>query len=59
MGTSQRLIATIPNNLVLGTDIEAAQVYATPHLNIIETRLMMPLGCQFQDLGAMAVNDQA
>lgn len=59
MLTSQRLIATLPNNLVLGTDIEAAQVYATPHLNIIETRLMMPLGCQIQDLGAMAVNDQA
>ncbi len=59
MGTSQRLIATIPNNLVMGTDIDRVAVYPTPHLNIIQTRLMMPVGFEIQDLEAIYVNDQA
>jgi len=59
MGTSQRLIATINNNAVMGTDLDRIQVHATPHLNIIQTRLMMPVGFEWQDLEAMYVNDQA
>lgn len=59
MGTSQRLIATVPGNLVFGTDIEQITLHATPHLNILNIRQMMPVGCQIQDLEAIVVNDQA
>jgi hypothetical protein len=57
--TSQRLVYTVPNNLVFGTDLEQVQVSATMRRNIIEVRNMMPVGCQIQDLGALFVNDQA
>lgn len=59
MGTSQRLIATIPNNLVFGTNTEAIQISATARRNIVEVRAMMPVGCQIQDTDAIWVNDQA
>lgn len=59
MGTSSRLIATVENNLVFGTDIERVQVAASQRRNIIEVRNMMPAGTQIQDLGAIVVNDQA
>lgn len=59
MGTSARLIATVPNNLVIGTDIEQIQIASSVRRNIIETRPMMPIGCQIQDLDAIVVNDQA
>jgi hypothetical protein len=59
MGTSSRLIATLPDNLVFGTDVERVQVAASQRRNIIEVRLMMPIGTQIQDLDAILVNDQA
>lgn len=59
MGTSGRLIATIANNLVLGTDMQQIAVAASMRRNIIESRLMMPVGCEIQDLEAMVINDQA
>jgi hypothetical protein len=58
MGTSQRLIATIDGNLVFGTDVERIQIAATARRNIIETRAMMPVGCQIQDTDAIFTNDQ-
>lgn len=61
MGTSQRLIATKRGNLVLGTDLDRMSMYPTPHLNLLQTRLMMPFGCQIRDIGAevLTINDQA
>lgn len=59
MGTSARLIATVANNLVFGTDMEQIAVAASTRRNIIEVRNMMPAGCEIQDLDAIAVNDQA
>lgn len=59
MGSSGRLIYTMPNNLVFGTDIERVQVAASMRRNIIEVRHMMPAGCQIQDLDAIVVNDVA
>jgi len=59
MGTSQRLIATIDDNLVFGTDLEGVSMYPTPNFNILKVRLMMAGGCQIQDLEALVVNDQA
>jgi hypothetical protein len=59
MGSSDRLIYTLPNNLVFGTDVENIQVAASVRRNIIESRPMMSAGCEFQDLEAMIVNDQA
>ncbi len=59
MGTSSRLIATVENNLVFGTDVERVQVAASMRRNIIEVRLMMPVGMGIQDLDALVVNDQA
>jgi hypothetical protein len=57
MGTSGRLIATVKENLAFGTDIERVQVAASMRRNIIEVRLMMPVGTQIQDLDAIFVND--
>lgn len=59
MGNSQRLIATIDGNLVVGTDNESIEVFASLRRNIIEVRQMMPLGTEIQDLEALFVNDQA
>ena len=59
MGNSQRLIATIENNLIVGTDIESVEVEASKRRNIIEVRQMMDLGCEIQDLDALVVNDAA
>lgn len=59
MGNSQRLIATLDQNLVVGTDIEQVSVHATARRNIIEVRQLMPVGTQIQDLEALFVNDQA
>lgn len=59
MGASQRVILTLPNNLVFGTDLERVATFPTPHLNIMQIRHMMPVGCQIQDLDALVVNNQA
>jgi len=59
MKTSGRIIATVQNNLVFGTNIEQIQVAASVRRNVIESRPMMPVGCQIQDLDALVVNDQA
>lgn len=59
MNSSQRLVATLPNNLVFGTDVESIQVAASMRRNIIEARPMMSAGCQIKDLEAIVVNDQA
>jgi hypothetical protein len=59
MKASGRIIATVDQNLVFGTDVERIQVSASVRRNIIENRAMIPVGCQIQDLAAMVVNDQA
>lgn len=59
MGTSQRLIATVDNNLAMGTDGDSVQVAASMRRNIIEVREMMPIGFQITDLDALVVNEQA
>jgi hypothetical protein len=59
MGTSQRVIATIDNNLVMGTDGDSVQVAASARRNIIEVRAMMPIGFQIADLDALVVNSNA
>jgi hypothetical protein len=59
LGTSGRLITTIKNNLVFGTDINRVQVAATPYRNILKVRQLFPAGCAIQDPEAMYVNDQA
>ena len=59
MGTSGRLIATVPGNLAWGTDGKGLSTAATPHRNIIEVRAMVPVGFQIADLDAIYVNDIA
>lgn len=59
LGTSGRLVYTVANNLVFGTDTEQIAVAASMRRNIIEVRNLMPAGCQIQDLDVLAVNDQA
>lgn len=58
LGTSQRLVATVDNNLVFGTDTERISMYPTPYLNLMKNRLLFPAGCEIQDLDAIVVNDQ-
>lgn len=61
MGTSQRLVATFDNNLIFGTDLESLRNFPTPHLNLLQNRILMNAGCQIRDVGAevFVVNDQA
>ena len=59
LGTSGRLIATVDDNLVMGTDGESIQVAASMRRNIIEVRQMMPIGFQIADLDAILVSTQA
>ena len=59
MGTSQRIIATMRNNFVLGTDTEQLRTYPTRHLNLLRNRILFPVGCQIKDLAALQCNDQA
>lgn len=57
--TSDRLIATVAGNLVMGTDGESVAVAASYNRNIIEARYMMPVGFQIADLDALFVNEQS
>jgi hypothetical protein len=57
--TSDRLIATVAGNLIMGTDSEGVQVHATKSRNIINVRLMMPVGFQIADVDALFVNGQS
>lgn len=59
MGSSQRLIATFDNNMIIGTDTERLSMHPTRHLNLLRNRIMFPLGCQIRDFDVMRVNDQA
>ena len=59
MGSSNRLIATVTNNLVFGTDIERISIAATPYRNILKGRQMFPAGCDIQDPEAIFVSDVA
>ena len=60
MGTSLGLIAvpTDKKNLWLGTDGESVAIHATPKLNTIDLRLMLPIGLQVADADAVVINDQ-
>lgn len=58
MGTSLGIMATVADNLIIGTDGDAITVDATKRRNIIEVRQMMPIGLQIADLEALVVNDQ-
>jgi len=59
MGTSQRIIATLANNLCVGLDGENVKTHASARRNIVEARPMLPIGLQIADLEALSVNDQA
>lgn len=57
-GEPNSVVAVADNNLVLGTDGDSIQVHASMRRNIIELRLMMPVGFQYQDAAAVVVNDE-
>lgn len=59
MGTSGRVVATYPGNLVFGTDLDRLSMYPTRHLNLLRNRILFPVGCQIRDLNVLFVNDQA
>jgi hypothetical protein len=54
---SDRLIATIPGNLIMGTDSNGVEVHTSLNRNIIEVRVMMPVGFQIADVEALFVNN--
>ncbi len=58
MGTSSRLIATVADNLVFGTDSSKLAMYPTQNLNLIKNRILFPAGCQIADLEMLQVGDQ-
>lgn len=57
--TSDRLIATVAGNMIFGTDSEQVQVHATMSRNIVNVRLMLPVGFQIADTAALFVNNQS
>jgi len=59
MGTSGRLIATIDNNLCMGTDGDNVDVSASVRRDIIEVRQKMPVGLEIADLDALVVSSNA
>jgi hypothetical protein len=59
LGTSSRLIATVDNNLVMGTNTGDVSFPTSVRRNILELRALMPIGFQISDFGAMIVNDLA
>jgi hypothetical protein len=58
MGSGDFMIATVDNNLVMGTDGDSMEVAASMRRNIIEVRPMMPIGFQIQDLDGVKINEQ-
>jgi hypothetical protein len=58
---SGRIIATVPNNIVLGTDQMSDMTTMTfiPQHYSVQASLAFSLDTQFQDLDVLAVNDQA
>jgi hypothetical protein len=61
MGTSNRLIATPVDNLLVGVDGLGDQdnIITDIELEMIKYRILFALGFQIRDLGAIKVNDQA
>jgi hypothetical protein len=59
MGTSSRLIATLPGNLIFGTDLDRLAMHPTPHLNLLRNRIMFAAGTQIRDFDVLKCNDQA
>lgn len=55
--TTDGLFAHVDGALAFGTDGDRIQVAASMRRNIIETRLMMPVGCQIADLSGVMVSD--
>lgn len=55
--TTDGLLAHAAGALVFGTDGGRIQNSASVRRNIIENRLMMPVGCQIADLDAVMVSD--
>lgn len=58
MGSSNRLIATIKDNLVVGFG-SGMRIAASTSRNLIEGRILTEVGCEIADLSAIKVNDQA
>lgn len=55
--TTDGLFAHVAGALVFGTDGDRIKNSASVRRNIIENRLMMPVGCQIADLDAVMVSD--
>lgn len=58
MGTSQRLILTAGDNLHCGMDTDSVEFYPTVRLNLLDVRVMLPIGFQYADSEAIFTNDQ-
>jgi len=60
VGTSDALVA-VPRedrNLYIGYDGDKVEVHATKRMNLIDLRLMLPIGLQIADPDAIVINDQ-
>ena len=58
LGSSGRVIATLREGLVYGTDGESVELHTSMRRNIIEVRQMMPVGFQMSDVEVVFPNDQ-
>jgi len=55
--TNDGLLGVVYDALAYGTDGDRIQVAASMRRNIIEVRLMMPVGCEFEDIECISVSD--
>jgi hypothetical protein len=61
MGTSQRIISTPKENLIMGVDGlgDMDKIITDVELELLKYRILFANGYQIRDLGALKVNDQA
>lgn len=58
LGSSNRIICTPKENLLLGTDLMSATMTNFIRHEIVEARVLFPIGFQVRDWDAIKVNDQ-
>lgn len=59
MGNSSRIIYTLDQNLVFGTDGDGVTMHPSIKYDTIELRMKLPIGFEIQDEAVLIVNDQA
>lgn len=60
IGTSRRIVSTMKENLIMGTDLlsDVNKIGTDEHIHTLDAAITFLLGFQIRDLGALRINDQ-